>query len=44
MSECIHICSTVNPEKFDVIEISSGIRRAENLTHEIFLLRKIEQY
>ena len=31
---------TVNPEKFGAIKISSLIRRAENLIHEIFLLQR----
>ena len=31
---------TINPEKFGVIKISSGIRCAKNLMHEIFLLRR----
>ena len=41
----IHIAQyTVNPEKFGIIKISSGIRQAENLTHEIFLLRNNINY
>ena len=38
---CAHAClHTVNPEKFGVIKISSGIRCTENLIHKIFLLRR----